>query len=277
MFTVAFPAYNEESRIEGVIKNYINYSDDIIIIDKYSSDNTATICKKFNNVNIINYPSGIDEANQIKLIIANAKYDWIFFTTCSEFAPKKLLEELVRIIEVSKTFDYRAVLFNRVSYTNGFLTHDLKNVYKKYNQGIYSRFIKKNYFDEINSRIHFEIPVLANIKQVYVINQNNPLIHIRNDDLSKSELKHNRYADIEAKSLITLNYKPSFFRLFARTIFNFFVIYIQNYKNGFTGFVVSISHAMYIFQVELRLLCFKYNYNKETIELNNIKALKKFN
>lgn len=275
LFSVAFPAYNEENRIENVIKNYIQYTDDIIVVDKYSSDNTEDICIKY-NVTVIKYPSGIDETEQTKLVNKVAKHDWILYTTCSEFAPKQLLEEFEKTILNSRKMDYRAAVFNRISYTNGVITHNQKKYYSNFKNGIYSRFINKKYFDFENSRIHFEVPVIASPKQINIINQNIVQIHIRNDDLSNIELKHSRYADIDALSMFKKNRKGSFLKLILRPIYHFFNLYLINYKNGFTGFIVSISHALYVFQVELRLLCYNYNYNKETIYSNNQEIIKKF-
>jgi hypothetical protein len=268
LFTVAFPAYNEESRIENVIKNYINYTDDIIVVDKYSSDKTEEICLKY-NVRIIKYPSGIDETEQIKLVNEKANYDWILYTTCSEISPKQLLEEFEKTILNSVKMNYKAAVFNRISYTNGLATHNQKDYYSNFKNGIYSRFINKKYFDFENSRIHFEIPIIAKPEQIYIIDSKIAQIHIRNDDLSGIELKHTRYADIDSLAMYKKNRQGSFMKLFLRPLYHFIKLYINNYKNGFTGFIISISHALYVFQVELRLLSYKYNYNKETIQENN--------
>jgi len=268
LFSVAFPAYNEEKRIEDVIKNYLQYTDDIIIIDKYSSDKTVEICNKY-NAKVIFYPSGIDETEQTIMVNKIAKHDWILYTICSELAPIELLEEFTKIVEISKQQNIKAAVFNRISYTGGVVTHNLKNYYKNFKNGIIARFINKNYYDSKNARIHFEIPVIASEKEIYIIDSKISMKHFRDDDLSSSEKKHSRYADIEAKTMINMGVNGSFFRLFGRTFYNFFKIYIMNFKIGFPGFVVSISHALYVFQVELRLLCHKHNFIKIHITEKN--------
>ena len=73
LFTVAFPAYNEESRIENVIKNYRQFTDDIIVVDKYSSDKTVEICNKY-NAKVIFYQSGVDETESCSII--QSHFDW---------------------------------------------------------------------------------------------------------------------------------------------------------------------------------------------------------
>jgi len=275
LFTVALPTFNEEKRIENVIKNYIKYTDDIIVLDKYSTDKTKEICNNY-NVKLVSYQSGIDETEGTKLVNDLAKHDWILYATCSEISPKMLLNEFVKVVLLSKTMDYRAAVFNRISYTNGLITHNQKNYYSNFNNGIYSRFIKKQYFDSNNSRIHFEIPVIANPKQIYIINSTIAQIHIRNDDLTQIEKKHIRYADIDALSMYKKNRSGSFIKLFLRPLYHFYKLYIYNYKNGFTGFLISVSQALYVFQVELRLLCYKYNYNKDIIEDNNKQIINKY-
>lgn len=268
LFTVVFPAYNEENRIENVIKNYLQYTDDIIVIDKYSSDKTIEICNKY-NAKVIFYPSGIDDTEQILMANKIAKYDWVLYTICSELAPIELLNEFAKIVGISKQENIKAAVFNRISYTGGVVTHNLKNYYKNFKNGIFARFINKNFYDSKNSRIHFEIPVIASEKEIYIVDSKISMKHFRDDDISSSEQKHSRYADIEANSMINMGVKGTLFRLFGRTIYNFFKIYRMNFKSGFPGFIVSILHAQYVFQVELRLLSHKYNFNKNLIIKKN--------
>jgi glycosyltransferase involved in cell wall biosynthesis len=276
LFTVAIPAYNEENRIEDVIKNYIHFTNDIIVVDKYSTDKTSEICKKFKNVRVVNYPSGIDESQQTKMVNDLAYNDWILYATCSEIATISLLNELNKVVSIANENNYKAAVFNRISYTSGVVTHDLKNLYSDFKNGIYTRFLNKNFIDLENARIHFEAPVLANTNEIYIIDYKIPLIHIRNDDVSSSEQKHSRYAEIEAKSLLKKGITGSYYRLFGRTLYNFIKMYRGNFKVGYPGFVTSILHALYVFQVELRLLSYKYNYNKETIRENNKQIVIKY-
>lgn len=44
---VIIPAYNEESRIGNTISNTLDYTDDIMVVDDGSTDNTASVCKRF--------------------------------------------------------------------------------------------------------------------------------------------------------------------------------------------------------------------------------------
>ena len=275
LFSVAIPTFNEENRIEKVIKNYIKYTDDIIVLDKNSNDKTLEICN-FYNVKVVSYKSGIDETDGTKIVNDLAKYEWILYATCSEIAPIMLLNEFEKVVLLSQSMDYRAAVFNRISYTNGFITHNQKSYYRNFKNGFYSRFINKKYFDSENSRIHFESPVIANKKHIYIINPEIAQIHIRNDDLTNIEIKHTRYADIDAFSMYKKNRPGSFLKLFFRPLYHFYKLYIYNYKNGFTGFLISVSQALYVFQVELRLLCYKYNYNKETIVENNKQIINKY-
>lgn len=275
-FSVAIPAFNEENRIENVIKNYLGFTNDIIVVDKFSSDKTAEICKTFPQVRVINYPSGIDESEQTKMVNDLALNEWILYVTCSEISTLELLNELQNVVINSKKMNWKAAVFNRISFTSGVITHDLKNLYSNFSLGIFARFMNKKYFDFNNARIHFEAPVVAKPNEVYVIDHRIPLIHIRNDDVYSSEQKHARYAEIEVISILKAGGKGSFFRLFGRTLYNFVKIYLGNYKVGFPGFVTSILHALYIFQVELRLLSIRYNFTSEVIKSNNLKIIEKY-
>ncbi len=50
MITAVIPAFNEEERIEGVLKETSQYVDEIIIIDDNSTDNTAKVAKEYGKV-----------------------------------------------------------------------------------------------------------------------------------------------------------------------------------------------------------------------------------
>ena len=53
---VIIPTYNNCTTIDNVIRGVIKYTDDIIIVNDGSTDETNDILKKFSNVKVINYP-----------------------------------------------------------------------------------------------------------------------------------------------------------------------------------------------------------------------------
>ncbi len=68
-------SYNEEKNISSCL-NSIVWSDEIILVDSYSNDNTVKIAKKFTN-NIFFHKYNNSLPDQRNFAIKHARYDWI--------------------------------------------------------------------------------------------------------------------------------------------------------------------------------------------------------
>ncbi|MFW6064692.1 MAG: glycosyltransferase family 2 protein [Candidatus Natronoplasma sp.] len=53
MITAVIPAYNEEDRIEKVLKETSQYVDDIIVVDDSSTDGTVQVAEEFSKVTLL--------------------------------------------------------------------------------------------------------------------------------------------------------------------------------------------------------------------------------
>ena len=53
MFAVIIPAYNEEATIEFLVRDTLKYTDNLIVVDDCSQDQTLNIIKKFKDITII--------------------------------------------------------------------------------------------------------------------------------------------------------------------------------------------------------------------------------
>lgn len=84
--------YNEEKRIRFTIEHAIRWADEVVILNKSSTDRTREICLEYGErvrvVDVPFTPRGHDD------VIAYSKiprYDWIFFGTASEIPTRKLI------------------------------------------------------------------------------------------------------------------------------------------------------------------------------------------
>jgi len=64
---VIIPTYNNASTIEGVIKGVLKYTNDIIVVDDGSTDDTSVVLQKFRSIDIIKYKKNIGKGWAIRM------------------------------------------------------------------------------------------------------------------------------------------------------------------------------------------------------------------
>ena len=93
--TVIIPTYNEAHNLIELLP-LLSWSDEIIVVDSYSNDNTIEIAKKF-NAKILEREY-INSANQKNWAIPQAKNEWIFLVDADERPTKALMEEIQELL-----------------------------------------------------------------------------------------------------------------------------------------------------------------------------------
>lgn len=99
--TAIIPTLNEEIHIENAIKS-VNFADEIIVIDSYSTDKTVKLAEK-HNVKIIKREFD-DFSSQKNYAISQAKHSWIYILDADERVSKKLKKELLKTLEDPRDF-----------------------------------------------------------------------------------------------------------------------------------------------------------------------------
>ena len=92
--TVVILTYNEERHIERCIQSIKKYSDNIYIIDSYSTDNTIQICKSL-NVNILQNKF-INQSKQFTWALDNINFktEWTLRLDADEYLEDNLIIEI---------------------------------------------------------------------------------------------------------------------------------------------------------------------------------------
>ena len=92
--SVIILTYNEEKHIERCIKSIKKYSDNIYIIDSYSTDNTIAISKSFNSTILQN--KFINQSKQFAWALDNINFktEWILRIDADEYLEDNLIIEI---------------------------------------------------------------------------------------------------------------------------------------------------------------------------------------
>ena len=101
MFSVVILTFNEEVNIRQALAS-VEFSDDVIVIDSFSTDATVSICEQFDNVRLIQNPFK-DLATQRQFAIDEGlpRHNWVLALDADEWISPTLRDEL---LEISRTW-----------------------------------------------------------------------------------------------------------------------------------------------------------------------------
>src|SRR3990170_3952222 len=182
--------YNEEVQIERCIKSIYNLTDDIIVVDSYSTDSTLDICKRYNCRIFQN--KFINHGKQINWAFDNVdyNYDWILILDSDEIIPEKLKEEINR--RVGNENEYVGYFFKRrIYWMNRWLKYG-----RMYPHYIIRLFRKGHGRYEEREEDHLILDGKAGIME------NDSLEDNRNNDLDSFIIKHLKTAQSEVSEAI---------------------------------------------------------------------------
>ncbi|MBI5680704.1 MAG: glycosyltransferase [Methanobacterium sp.] len=253
-------AYNEEERIEYVLRCFKDYGK-LMIIDNYSTDNTIKIAEKYTDL-IYQYknPGWVENKEVTDFVFDKVHTDWVYFAFVDELAPKTLLKKLV---ELSIQDKYKVVYIARRNYHYG-----LKKLYLE--NAELPRFFKKGAINFENNKIHGFGEIVVSKDEIFHLPMKNKysVHHFSTYNISKFEINHNKYSDIEAKDNFENNIKFSPFRLLLIPIATFFRYYFINsgWKSGWAGFIMTLQYCFFLFNTQAKLWELENDINLETIE-----------
>lgn len=133
---------NEAKAMEGFLQS-LDFADEIIIVDSFSSDETVTIASKHEKVTVFQRKFDNFSA-QKNFAISKASNNWIVFFDLDEEITKALSEEIVKTLQHPKAHAYfvkRDFYFmnRRIKYSgmqNDFVIRVFNKKYCKYNSNL---------------------------------------------------------------------------------------------------------------------------------------------
>lgn len=230
--------YNEEKNIEEAL-NSVNFADEIIVLDSYSTDKTIEIIKsKFPEVKI--YQNKFEDfTKQRNLCLSYASFEWILFLDADERVTPALKSEILQEIQNPEAKD--AYYFKRKFFFMGEPVH-----YSGTQNDKNIRLFKKSVgnYDE-NKRVH---EGLQNLNNPGILK--NYLLHFSFDSYQAYYHKVIHYAQLKAKDLHEKNVPYLFIKQISKSIFNFFKMYILKLGilDGKKGIILSYLSALSSFK-----------------------------
>lgn len=240
--------YNEAHNVTKALES-LNWVDEIIVMDSFSTDDTLAIAAKYKAQiyqHTYDYP-----AAQKNRAITKASCDWILLLDADEILSKDLILEIQTLLQ-NKSNDTEAYWIYRKNY---FMNQEIKHSGWAGDKVV--RLFRKScrYKDE---RVHEEID-LKNKKVAYLKNK---IIHNTYKDLTHFTEKIVRYASYKATEYKQKKINPSSYNMYIKPLIRLVKQYIfkAGFLDGKVGWIVSYLGA---YEVFMRYALLKEMYENE--------------
>ena len=223
---------NEENQMRSLLAD-LDFADEIIVVDSFSTDKTEAICKSFEKVSFIqntfeNYSS------QRNFAISQSKNDWILFLDADERLSPALKNEIITTVNTNKT--HSAFLFYRTFMFKDKVLHFSGNQ----NDKIFRLFNKNNAAYTKDRLVHEKLKVNGKIGVL-----KNKLIHYSYSNFQEYKLKTIRYGKFKAQEKFLKRQKPFIILHFLHPTYNFLFNYIVRlgFLDGKKGLIICYLNA----------------------------------
>ncbi|WP_457553712.1 glycosyltransferase family 2 protein [Desulfobacula sp.] len=225
-------AFNEEEKIKQALKS-VEWADEIIVADSFSTDDTATIAARF-GAKVIQIPfNGFGELRN-KAIKA-CSHEWIFSLDSDERCTEKACREIKQIMASKDSLD--AYYVPRRNYFMGkWIRH--AGFYPDFRQ---PQLFRKGVLKFKNDAVHERYEVISHKPSGYLksfINQ------IPFKDLEEVIHKTNRYSTLGAQKLQETNKKSGMSKALLHGLWAAFTLYVLKlgFLDGWPGFIIALGN-----------------------------------
>ncbi|WP_264551458.1 glycosyltransferase family 2 protein [Flavobacterium sp. N2038] len=227
---------NEEYRIKSLLED-IDFADEIIVVDSYSTDQTVNIVESFPNVKLIQNPF-INYTSQRNFALNQAKNSWILFIDADEQLTPDLKAEISSVINdknaASAYLVYRTFMFkNKKLNFSGWQTDKIFRLFNKsdcrYNE---------------ERMVHEKLVVNGRISTL-----KNKIIHFSYISFSDYQAKMYQYGIFKAREKLKKGQKPSFLLMAFHPLYTFLYQFIirLGFLDGTKGITICYLNAYSIF------------------------------
>ncbi|WP_305070097.1 glycosyltransferase family 2 protein [Flaviramulus sp. BrNp1-15] len=225
--------YNEARNIEKCLESLVNVVDEIVVVDSFSTDNTKSICSRF-NVKFIEQKF-LGYVEQKNFALTQASYDYIVSLDGDEALSEVLQESIISLKNNWNFSGYYANRFNNfcgqwIKYSDWYPNKKLR---------VFDR--RKAEWKGINPHDHIE---LNNTKEKTGYLKGD-ILHWTYQTYSEFNLKTEHFSTIAAKAYYNLGKKAPFWKILFNPTWAFFKAYFLRlgFLDGLNGFVISVQTA----------------------------------
>lgn len=238
--------YNEERNIEECIRSLINVTDEIVIVDSFSTDRTKAICESF-GVKFIEQEF-LGYVEQKNFALTKASYDYIISLDGDESLSTELQNS---ILQLKSNWVYDGYYCNRF---NNFCGQWIKysDWYPNKKLRIFNR--SKAHWTGMNPHDHIELKDSS----AKIGHLKGDILHITYQSYTEFNEKTEYFSTIAAKAYFDQGKKAPIWKIIFNPTWAFFKAYVLRlgFLDGFNGFMIcyQTGHITFLKYAKLREL-----------------------
>jgi glycosyltransferase involved in cell wall biosynthesis len=245
MLSVIILTHNNQVGLKKALQS-VGFSDEIIIIDDFSTDKTLEIIKKLNNskIKIFKRKLGNDFAAQRNFGLQKARSKWVLFLDGDEYLSQDIQTEIAKFIKSANNQNIQGVYIRR---QDRFFGKKLK--YGETGNVKLLRLAQKNMGKWVG-KVHETWQISGQIKKL-----NNPIIHERNFTIKQFLQRLNWYSSLQAEEFYKNRRKEPLLAIVILPICKFLQNYILKlgFWDGFEGFLMAVFMSWHSLLVRIKL------------------------
>jgi glycosyltransferase involved in cell wall biosynthesis len=223
--------YNEEENIKDCLES-VNWVNEIVVIDSFSTDKTIEICQKYTDKV---YRREFDDfSNQRNFGLEKIKSEWVLVVDSDERVSAQLKDEIKQKLTGLGFEGYR------IPRKNYFLGKWIKHC------GWYPDYTLRLFRNTTNFRgqVHEKVEIQGPIK-----NLDNPFVHFTYRDIRQFIKKADQYTTLDAYEMYSNGRKFKLIDILVNPMWRFIRMYFikQGFRDGIQGFILSILYFVYAF------------------------------
>lgn len=231
--------FNEEARIERVIKNFNKFGK-ILVVDNFSADRTIEIAKSYDcEVLMHKNPGWVENENTVVKVKEAVQTDWIYWAFADEMIGGAELEIISSLI---KTDQYDIINICRKNYYYGVFCHNMFIARM-------NRIFKKDAIDFKGNQIHGFGKAIVDQSKIKYMPKKYFVHHFISNNIKSYLNTLMRYSDIEQRK----PYRSKFLIIaYCSKIFMKEFFMQGGYKAGLQGLYLIFIMITYIFINDIR-------------------------
>lgn len=226
--SVTIISFNEEHNIAACLES-VQWADEIIVVDSFSTDNTVAVAKKYTDKVYQSEWQGYVEQNNVALNYAN--HEWVLRLDADERVTPELVSEIQKVLGNSSPLSgYR--IPRKIFFMGRFL---------KRPECHHLRLFKRKDARWVGGKVHERVALKGKIGHL-----THPILHYSHQNLAKTIDKLNSYTDLAKDGE---NRFPLLLHLTVGGIFTFLQEYFLYYRflDGMPGLIYSQEKSFYVF------------------------------
>jgi len=225
---------NEEKNIRRCLKS-IQWADEIVIVDTFSSDRTVEICREFTDK--VFQESWLGYGPQKNLCASKATNTWVLNLDADEVISSECAAEIQKLLLGQPEFSfYRFPRKNFIA--------DRWVRYAGWYPDLISRLYDKDRVSFSESMVHERL-IPDEIGGVI----NRPIFHYSFDGMEDYIERQNRYSSLYAEEKKRLSLEVNWTHLYIRPVWAFIRTYFfrQGFREGFLGVFLALAMMFYTY------------------------------